>query len=497
MCAVRLIGRYAHWAIEITAASVTDWRDVVSFLRNFFSRLLWKPAFGLLAAVGVTAIWALYLFVHDDADFATSRARHLASMSERQAIAADAVREAAGHVETLDAEIAKLHERRDRASRILETLHSMQSGWGKFFGNREQQRINGRRIEDLEKRRRDDEKVLHKLERERARAEATRERVVRQLKRAEARLGFAQRNDWPAAFYASIAWQSARGYIIAGLCVYFFGPLVVRFVFFYVFAPRVARGNPVRLNPTMSAFPWVGESETTVSTSLWPGEVAKVRRKFLHTSEDGAMRRTRALLDWRWPLMSLASGLFNLVELRNGTAGAQFHLTFSRRRKPHAQLTLAQIPDGGALVVRPSYIAAIVHEADRAPKIRRRWQLFRWQSWITGQFCYFEIGGPCRLVLAGRPALETERLTETEANPAPARRAGRRATVGFTPNLEYGLVRTGRFWDYYRAENSLFDAYLAGVGCVVLQSPVQTEPQNGAMSALASGKDRIRKLVGL
>ena len=44
---------------------------MLTLLRKLFSRLLWKPAFGTLAAVGVTAVLALYLYVHD-ADFETS-----------------------------------------------------------------------------------------------------------------------------------------------------------------------------------------------------------------------------------------------------------------------------------------------------------------------------------------------------------------------------------------------------------------------------------------
>ena len=88
--------------------------------------------------------------------------------------------------------------------------------------------------------------------------------------------------------------------------------------------------------------------------------------------------------------------------------------------------------------------------------IRRRWQLFRWQAWVTLQFRFFEFVGPCRLIVAGVRGVRAERLNERDGEELPARRANQDATMGFTPNLDYRPVRAETFWSYYPLFVALF-----------------------------------------
>ena len=50
-----------------------------------------------------------------------------------------------------------------------------------------------------------------------------------------------------------------------------------------------------------------------------------------------------------------------------------------------------------------------------------------------------------------------------------ARRTNQRATIGFTPTLDYLPVRAETFWGYYRNMNPLFDDLFAGTGLFVMQ----------------------------
>jgi hypothetical protein len=201
---------------------------------------------------------------------------------------------------------------------------------------------------------------------------------------------------------------------------------------------------------------------------LRPGEKLWVKEKFLQASDEALRKQTRTVLDWRIPFTCLATGLIELIELRHGGGEGGQRLTLSNRTDPYSELAIVTLADGAALVLRPSFLAGVV-VADGAPlRLRRRWQLFRWQSWVTLQFRFFEFAGPCRLVVAGSRGVRVEDLSARDGEPA-ARRAHQDATIGFTPNLDYRPARAETFWSYYRGASPLFDDVFAGRGLFLCQ----------------------------
>jgi uncharacterized protein (AIM24 family) len=126
-------------------------------------------------------------------------------------------------------------------------------------------------------------------------------------------------------------------------------------------------------------------------------------------------------------------------------------------------------------------------------KIRRHWRFFNWRSWIAPQFRFFEFAGPCRLLVASRRGVQAERLTEREGSLRPARCANQAAIIGFTPSLEYGLVRAGRFWAYFRNQGPLFDDLFTGPGLFLCQRM----PANGARKFWSGGWGGVLKIFGV
>ncbi|MET0263735.1 MAG: hypothetical protein ABW223_12600, partial [Rariglobus sp.] len=102
--------------------------------------------------------------------------------------------------------------------------------------------------------------------------------------------------------------------------------------------------------------------------------------------------------------------------------------------------------------------------ANQMARIRRRWRFFNWQSWVSGQFGYFEFSGPCRLVVSCISALQAEPVAERDDGTLAFRRTTQAGLVGFTPRLEMKPVRSAGFWRYCRRRSPLFDVELAGVG---------------------------------
>jgi uncharacterized protein (AIM24 family) len=298
---------------------------------------------------------------------------------------------------------------------------------------------------------------------------------------------------WRAIYYSSVAWRQGHWYILAGLALYLFGPTLCQLIMFYRIAPRITRGRPVQLDSAPAVTAWLGESSTTVTVALWPGETASVRKRFLKSADEGLERTSGLLLSWRFPLTSLLSGFVHDENLRNARAGRNHSLAFAHHKNPENQMAVVHVPEGGSLVVRPSFLAGVVLPVGEKLKLRLRWQLFRWQAWLTGQLRFLEIVGPCRLVVAGRPGLRVERLTVDEDGVSPVRRTSLDKTVAFTPNLEYRLIRTARFWNYYRWNHLLFDAHFTGVGFVLTQTTLPGR-RTGIWSVT---RNRARKLIGL
>jgi hypothetical protein len=260
------------------------------------------------------------------------------------------------------------------------------------------------------------------------------------------------------------------------------------------------------------ALPEVGASRVSVEAVLRPGELLRVKEKFLQASDEGIVKRTRFVLDWRIPLTSLACGLVELIEMhpsrrvpeiRNAAGESavegegEFRVTLSNGQDPHIELAIVEVPAGASLVLRPSFLAGVIQREGERLEIRRHWRLFRWQAWISGQFRFFEFVGPCRLVVAGSRGVRAERLVDRAGQSAPARRTNQDATIGFTPNLAYRPVRAETFWSYYRGMNPLFDDLFAGRGLFVLQETATEGAGAKAGKFWSSVWNGVLKVFGL
>jgi hypothetical protein len=165
-----------------------------------------------------------------------------------------------------------------------------------------------------------------------------------------------------------------------------------------------------------------------------------------------------------------------MAEVHNNRAGGSMRFVLANPEKPQEELALVQVPDGASFVLRPRFLVALVHPADQRVVIRRRWQFFRWQSWVRFQFRFFEFVGPCRLTVAATPGFRTEWLSDREGN-SPVRRMPDGATVGFTPDLDCKPARSESFWNYFRGRHGLFDDLFSGDGRLLIlksSSPVKS-----------------------
>ena len=466
-----------------------------SVLSKLAGWLVRKLAIAVLIVVLGLVTYGLWLFVQDRVDFDTRRSeqlRELRGESERLSALKASIEK---RMAELEADLAVQQEQAEKAARIVEILRSLDSWWEQWFGNREQQEMNARRMAELEQKRSEALARITELRQLFTQTKWEREGVEITLNQVSDQLQTVEKNESPVVHYVIMAWTQAKWYVVVALALFIFGPTLGKVVLYYLVAPLVSRGRPIRLTEAIEAVPKISESKVSIETALWPGETLRVKEKYLQASDEGLAKQTRFVLDWRIPFTSLACGLIEMVELSNRQAVGARRVTLSNSVDPHIELAIIHVPENGSLVLRPSFLAGLI--GDSPVTIRRRWQIFRWQSWVALQFRFFEFVGPCRLVVAGSRGVRAEYLTEREGIVTPARRMNQNATIGFTPNLAYRPVRAETFWSYYRRMSSLFDDLFAGTGVFVVQETSHPGEGRAAKQFWSSVWNGLLKVLGL
>lgn len=440
---------------------------------------------GKLATAALIVVLALaavggWLFLKDTAYGDRVRLQRLEELGRQRDQLQETRARLGAQLEQFVAETRRQQERVEQARRVISVLRDLESWWERMFGNPAQQAANAEQRARMERLESESSELIAMLKRRTAEAVRDKNAVENALTRVGAEIRHVEESRSAVLHYAERAWREMKWALAAALLAFFLGPTLWALLMYYGFGRFVGSGRPIQLAPEPPAEqPVVGESRVSLGLTLRAGEVLRTREKFLQASDEGVTKQTRFVLDWRIPFTSLACGLVELVELRAAGAG-EYQVTLSNADDPHVELAALDLPAGASLILRPSYLAAVILPEGAALRIDRHWQLARWQSWVAGQFRFFEFVGPCRLMVAGSRGVRAERLGGGDDAAAPARRVNQDATIGFTPNLAYRPVRAETFWSYYRGMNPLFDDVFAGHGVFLLQ---ETSTPGGAAKA--------------
>ena len=331
-----------------------------------------------------------------------------------------------------------------------------------------------------------------------SRTEWEREGLKIALGRLDAQLQEAERQKSRALAYAREAWSRYGLYVAVVVALWLIAPALGRLVAYFFVAPFVSATRPVRLGEAGRTEPEVMTSRAALEVALEPGDALWVKEEFLQASDEGLLKRTRWLLDWRMPFTCLAAGLKELIEMRNASPATRLSATFSSQTSAHVELALVTLPAGASVVLRPRFVAGLLGPVGRKRGvIRKHWRLLTLQAWATGQFRYFEFVGPCKLLLAGSRGVRVEMLQGEPGHAVPGRRVNQDATIGFTPGLAYRPVRAETFWAYFRGQNPLFDDLFEGRGVVLCQQTSAKEAGRPTPSFGERLRDGILRIFGL
>ena len=279
-----------------------------------------------------------------------------------------------------------------------------------------------------------------------------------------------------------------RDAFLALLAVLVF-PLVLRVVFYFGLAPLAEKWPAMRFDtaaPVPPLSPASGaQSRVSLPVILRDSEEALVRQDYLQSSSITSAKRTRWLLDWSRPITSWLSGMRFMTAIQ----GAGEEALVSAVKDPLAELAILDVPEGAAVIARPSALAGLVQRVGEPVRIRSHMR-FSLPALLTFQFRYLAFQGPARLIVKGGRGVRIE-------NARRGRIVGQGQLIGFSTDLSYSVIRTETFWPYFFGRESLLkDCVEEGVGVLLIEEAPQAG-RSGLRRGFDGAIDAALKLFGV
>ncbi|QYG07271.1 hypothetical protein [Janthinobacterium sp. PAMC25594] len=275
-------------------------------------------------------------------------------------------------------------------------------------------------------------------------------------------------------------------------------PVAIKAFFYFVLAPAASRLKPLSiahaLNVTATALPLPPDGQSRISAvsqalQLKPGQRMLIHPEYLQSSPVSTHKRTQWLLDWRFPLTSLAAGMVALTRLHSDVTAS---VTISASDDPLLEVAVVHLPAGSALVFQPRGLVGLVCDANQPLAISSHWRLASLHAWLTLQLRFIVFRGPVTLIVRGCRGVRLERAGQGRA-------ISQSATLGFTTDVLYSTMRSETFLPYLRGQQALLNDRFDGKNGVYLYEETPRHgKQPGKVGSWFEGfTDAILKVFGI
>jgi len=456
--------------------------------------LLGKVVGIVVLVVLAVGCFAAYLYVTDSIRLEQERLEKLASLRSEASEAYERLGDLHEDLVDIAKRIEVSQTRLKLAKETLDYLESVLLKIEYFFYSAKEKQVHDEKLKSAKSEREQITGALSSLITDQGGLKNERAELVEKTKQFEERITELETSGSEAGRYLSSSWEQLKVYLPISLAILLLGPIALKAFVYYAIAPLVAAAKPIRFAEGSKGDPAIGQSGVSASIKLRDGERIWVREAFLQASDESLSKRTRFLLDWRFPVTCIAAGLVELTELSVDGEENEGSLTVSTQDKPDLEIAVVDLKEGESMIIRPSFVAALAGEMGERVDIRRRWRFGAAQSWITLQFRYFEFIGPCRIGLAGTRGVRVEVIENPKGK---GRRANQDSTIGFTPSLSYGAARAETFWAYFRGFNPLFDDVFSGEGIFLCQEISKGSEAMHARRFWGGLKEGFLKILGV
>ncbi|MBU0826325.1 MAG: hypothetical protein KKE41_00310, partial [Gammaproteobacteria bacterium] len=225
-----------------------------------------------------------------------------------------------------------------------------------------------------------------------------------------------------------------------------FAPLGIKALFYFVLAPLAARRPPVRLLPDSLGEVALESHLSAVSREVTVDAAHELllHPDFLQSASIAGQTDTCWLLNRRFPLTSLASGMVALTRIRT-TVPATY--VVSATQDAHSEIGVLVLPTGAALVMQPHNLVGVLQQRGEPVRITSHWRLGSLHAWLTLQLRYLAFHGPAQLIVQGCRGVRVEPA-------ATGRSVSQAATIAFNANLGYSTRRCETFIAYVRGKQA-------------------------------------------
>lgn len=264
---------------------------------------------------------------------------------------------------------------------------------------------------------------------------------------------------------------------------------------FYVLSRLARKGSPlVKTNnistPTDDGNAPVPICSKAEEVSLATGQVLYVRGKYIKSEPGCTSAGFKTILDWHCPLTCLSAGLVSLSVYRDTSAGP---VVLVPRESAVGTLLRLRLSADENLCIAARNLVAIVTPHGASPRFRKVWKLATAHSWLSFQFRYLLVSGPCDVFLEGSHSLIANQVTSS-------RQVESGSAVAFSGKLAVGAERTSSFGAYLFGTRPLFEeVYSGNNGVLVHQHVIHIDgysPSNKG-GFWRTTADVLLKLVGI
>ena len=275
-------------------------------------------------------------------------------------------------------------------------------------------------------------------------------------------------------------------------------PVAIKAFFYFVLAPLAARLPPLSIARELQAgdaslpLPPRGASRISAVSQallLQPGQQMLIHPAYLQSSPVSSTKRTQWLLDWRFPLTSLAAGMVALTRLHSDVTAS---VTISASDDPLLEIAVVHLPAGSALIFQPRGLVGLVCDANQPLAISSHWRLGSLHAWLTLQLRFIVFRGPVTLIVRGCRGVRLERAGQGRA-------ISQSATLGFTTDVLYSTMRSETFLPYLRGQQALLnDRFDGDHGVYLYEETPRHGKQPGKVGSWFEGlTDAILKVFGI
>ena len=278
-------------------------------------------------------------------------------------------------------------------------------------------------------------------------------------------------------------------------------PIALKGFLYFVIAPQAAGRPPVRLMPdklgTIEAF---GENANRDADRIKVSAVSQpitidqtqellIHPEYLQSSAHRGEKDTKWLLDYSYPLSSLASGMYGLTRIRTPSSDL---FVISSTADPFSEVGVISLPQDSAVVLQPHNLIGIVQNRNRPLEITRHWRLGSLQAWLTLQLRFLVFHGPAQLIVTGCRGVRVEKS-------GTGRSVNQAATIGFSANLDYSNTRCETFGSYLMGKQELFnDKFDGGPGFYIYEEMPHFGKKTGITGRGIEGVlDSVLKVFGI